>query len=104
MFTTEGDHHDRLRRLVARAFTPRAVDELRGDAARAAAASLASVRSDGGGDVGAALGLLPMQVMCRLLVVPSEDVATFAAAKRAAGTMMDVKLLLLLGAGILARQ
>jgi ADP-ribose pyrophosphatase len=36
--------------------------------------------------------------------VPLDDVATFAAAKRAAGTMMDVKLLLLLGAGILAGQ
>ncbi|HEY0270248.1 MAG TPA: NUDIX hydrolase [Sphingomonas sp.] len=34
--------------------------------------------------------------------VPLDDVAAFAAAKRAAGTMMDVKLLLLLGAGILA--
>ena len=29
MFTNEGDHHSRLRRLVARAFTPRSVDRHR---------------------------------------------------------------------------
>lgn len=34
--------------------------------------------------------------------VPLADIASFVAAKRAAGTMMDVKLLTLLGAGILA--
>jgi cytochrome P450 len=79
MFTTEGDHHDRLRRLVARAFTPRAVEELRVDTARAAADALAQVRADGGGDLGAALGTLPMQAMCRLLGVPPQDVAEFAA-------------------------
>jgi cytochrome P450 len=79
MFTTEGAHHDRLRRLVARAFTPRAVEELRADTARAAAAALASVRADGGGDLAEALGLLPMQAMCLLLGVPPEDVDEFAA-------------------------
>src|SRR6478609_1721242 len=79
MFTTEGAHHDRLRRLVARAFTPRAVEELRVDTARAAAGALAPVRGAGGGDLGAALGMLPMQAMCRLLGVPPEDVAEFAA-------------------------
>jgi len=79
MFTTEGAHHDRLRRLVARAFTPRAVEELRIDTARAATAALAPVRADGGGDLGAALGTLPMQAMCRLLGVPPEDVPEFAA-------------------------
>ena len=34
--------------------------------------------------------------------VPLADIADFVAAKRKAGTMMDVKLLTLLGAGILA--
>jgi ADP-ribose pyrophosphatase len=34
--------------------------------------------------------------------VPLADIADFVAAKRTAGTMIDVKLLLLLGAGILA--
>jgi cytochrome P450 len=79
MFTTDGPHHDRLRRLVARAFTPRAVEELRVEVARVAADSLASVRADGGGDLGEALGLLPMQAMCRLLGVPPAELGGFAA-------------------------
>jgi cytochrome P450 len=79
MFTNEGDDHDRLRRLVSRAFTPRAVDALRADAARLATESLAGIRVDGGGDANAALSLLAMHVMCRLLGVPRDDVPEFAA-------------------------
>ena len=79
MFTTEGEQHDRLRKLVSRAFTPRAVEALRGSAARLAGEALAPVREDGGGDLAAALGLLPMHLMCRLLGVPAADVAVFGA-------------------------
>jgi cytochrome P450 len=79
MFTNEGDHHDRLRRLVSRAFTPRAVDALRADAAVLATESLGGLRADGGGDANAALSLLAMHVMCRLLGVPRGDVVEFGA-------------------------
>ena len=79
MFTNEGPPHDRLRKLVSRAFTPRAVEALRADTAALAGDLLAPVRSDGGGDLTEALGLLPMQVMCRLLGVPAEDVEEFGA-------------------------
>lgn len=79
MFTTEGDQHDRLRSLVSRAFTPRAVSRLRDDAAGLAREALAPVRADGGGDLAAALDLLPMHVMCRLLGVPASDVAVLGA-------------------------
>jgi cytochrome P450 len=79
MFTTEGTHHDRLRRLVSRAFTPRAVEALRSQAAALAASSLQTVRRDGGGDLNSAFARLPMQVMCRLLGVPPDTVDEFAA-------------------------
>jgi cytochrome P450 len=77
MFTTEGEPHDRLRKLVSRAFTPRAVEALREHAASLAGEALAPVREDGGGDLAAALALVPMHVMCRLLGVPAADVAVF---------------------------
>ena len=77
MFTNEGDAHGRLRSLVSRAFTPRAVDALRRDAGALAAAGLEPLRQAGGGDVVAALQLLPMQVMCQLLGVPAADVEVF---------------------------
>ena len=77
MFTNEGEAHHRLRALVSRAFTPKAVKALRADAAKLAADGLEPIRADGGGDLVDALGLLPMHVMCRLLGVPGEDVSIF---------------------------
>jgi cytochrome P450 len=78
MFTNDGPGHDRLRSLVSRAFTPRAVEALRADAAALAASSVAPLIDDGG-DAVDALALLAMRVMCRLLGVPDEDVAVFGA-------------------------
>ena len=77
MFTNEGEAHHRLRALVSRAFTPKAVNALRDSAADLARGALAPVREAGGGDLVDALGLVPMHVMCRLLVVPPEDVEVF---------------------------
>jgi cytochrome P450 len=79
MFTNEGEAHHRLRALVSRAFTPKAVDGLRPEVARLAADALARVHAAGGGDLVGALRLVPMHVMCRLLGVPVEDVAVFGA-------------------------
>jgi len=79
MFTNEGEHHHRLRSLVSRAFTPRAVERLRIDAATQAKAALAPIAEAGRGDLVAALALLPMRVMCRLIGVPEADVPVFAA-------------------------
>jgi cytochrome P450 len=79
MFTNEGDRHDRLRRLVARAFTPRSSERLRADAATLAAERIEQVASDGGGDLIEAFSLTAMRVMCRLLGVPQADVAVFGA-------------------------
>ena len=77
MFTNDGPMHDRLRSLVSRAFTPRAVEARRADAAEVAEAGMAKVVADGGGDLIDVYALLAMRVMCRLLGVPEEDVAVF---------------------------
>jgi len=78
MFTNEGDVHRRLRRLVARAFTPRSVERLRTFAREGAEARLARLVHRGGGDLVATFADLPMAVMCRLLGVPDGEVARFA--------------------------
>jgi cytochrome P450 len=77
MFTNEGEGHDRLRRLVSRAFTPRAAERLRQAAASMVEDRCRSLVDAGGGDLVASFGDLPMRVMCRLLGVPDEDVAVF---------------------------
>jgi len=79
MFTNDGAAHDRLRRLVSKAFTPRAVERLRPVAAARVAERLSSVRGAGGGDLVAALAGLPMQVMCSLLGIPASAVPEFIA-------------------------
>jgi cytochrome P450 len=79
MFTNEGPKHDRLRKLVTRAFSPRSVESLRTFAASTANDRLDEVASEGGGDLTAALALVAMNVMCALLGVPQEDTAIFGA-------------------------
>lgn len=79
MFTNEGAKHDRLRKLVAKAFTPRSVEALRRDAASAAKDALRCAAVDGGCDLTQAFALLAMRVMCKLLGVPQADVAVFGA-------------------------
>lgn len=77
MFTNEGQTHHRLRRLVGKAFTPKAVASLREEIASLATARLEVLRDNGGGDLLDQLRDLPMQVMCSLLGVPKQDVGKF---------------------------
>lgn len=77
MFTNEGERHSRLRRLVSRAFTPRSVEALRADAADLVRSELDALRVAGGGDLVAALGRVPIRLMCRLLGVPEADDGVF---------------------------
>jgi cytochrome P450 len=79
MFTTEGEHHDRLRKLVSRAFTPRSVEALRPVAAAMTHGRLGPLVEAGGGDLADAFSLLAMRLMCRLLGVPEADVEVFGA-------------------------
>jgi cytochrome P450 len=76
MFTTEGDYHRRIRSLVSRAFTPRAVELLRDAAATLATQAVAGLARDGG-DLIDACSMLSMRMMCRLLGVPEADLAVF---------------------------
>lgn len=75
MFTTEGDYHRRIRSVVSRAFTPRSVTALRGEAARMARAAVAEVSR--GGDLVAECSTLGTRLICQLLGVPAEDVEVF---------------------------
>jgi cytochrome P450 len=77
MFTNEGEAHRRLRSLVQKAFTPRAVTAIRTTAAAMADDAFAPVRADGGGDLVEASYTLPLRVICRLIGVPDEDVERF---------------------------
>jgi cytochrome P450 len=72
MFTNDGPTHDRLRRLVSKAFTPSSVERLRDGAAADAAASTAALAAAGGGDLVAAYDGLPLRTMARLLGIPVE--------------------------------
>jgi cytochrome P450 len=78
MFTNEGPTHRRLRSLVQKAFTPRAVDSIRAATTQQAAESFATLRAEGGGDLVEAAALLPLRVICRLIGVPDADVGLFA--------------------------
>jgi len=79
MFTNEGAKHDRLRKLVSRAFSPRSVESLRTLASDIANERLDAIEASGGGDLSEAFALVAMHVMCALLGVPSEDVKIFGA-------------------------
>lgn len=79
MFTAEGPEHSRMRRLVGKAFIPRAMDGLRPIAAALVAERLDSIRNEGSGDLVAALSDVPTAVMCALLGVPAPDVPRFIA-------------------------
>src|SRR5882757_1638399 len=80
MFTNDGVVHNRLRSLVARAFTPRSAESLRRTAAELAvdALDVGSARDGQVVDLVERFAVLPTRVMCRLLGVPDRDVATFA--------------------------
>lgn len=77
MFTNEGQTHHRLRRLVGKAFTPKALTWLREEAREIATKRLAGLKASGGGDMLAEMRDIPMQLMCSLLGVPKEDVGKF---------------------------
>jgi cytochrome P450 len=79
MFTNDGDAHHRLRRLAARAFTPRSVERHRALAAELVAERLAALLEAGSGDLVETLADVPIRVICRLLGVPDGEVESFVA-------------------------
>jgi cytochrome P450 len=79
MFTNDGDAHHRLRRLAARAFTPRSVERHRALAAELVAERLSELVDAGSGDLVEAFADVPIRVICRLLGVPDGEVEDFVA-------------------------
>ena len=73
MFSNEGLAHHRMRLLVQKAFTPRAIEGLRDKAAALVEQRLAPIREAGSGELMAALADLPMQMMCALIGAPPAD-------------------------------
>jgi cytochrome P450 len=76
MFTNDGAPHDRLRRLVSRAFTPRSVERLRAAAAALVDQRLTPLVEAGTGDLVAALDGLPLELMARLIGLPEASLPT----------------------------
>jgi cytochrome P450 len=80
----EGEDHTRVRKLVSRAFTPRAVDLHRDDMRATLDRLVAPLLTAGRCDFMAAVAEhYPIEVMCHLLGVPDEDHEDFARWNRA---------------------
>ncbi len=74
MLDLEDPAHGRIRRLVAKAFTPRMVEDLAPTVRRLAGELVASLYADGGGDLLAAVAEpLPVAVIAEMLGVPPAD-------------------------------
>jgi len=87
--------HTRLRGLVARAFTPRRIEDLR-LAAQAIAAELIDAMTGRTGPVDLIQSFaypLPVRVICALLGVPPEEEATFTAWSRGVARSVDPSVL-----------
>ncbi len=70
----DGDHHDRLRRIISRGFTPRAVERLRAELTQRAETIVKTAAAEGTGDFVEQVACeLPLQVIAGLLGVPQED-------------------------------
>src|SRR5882757_3374995 len=70
----EAPAHSRVRRLVAKAFTPRTVEALTPTVERLAAELVGSFRADGGGDLLARVAEpLPVAVIAEMLGIPPAD-------------------------------
>jgi len=85
--------HTRLRKLVSKAFTPRAIERLRPRVQELVDGILDDAAERGGLDVVADLGYeLPVIVICELLGVPVEDRPQFAGWSSATSRLLDNEL------------
>jgi cholest-4-en-3-one 26-monooxygenase len=74
MIMMDDPEHSRLRKIVARGFTPRAVERLRADLSERAAHIAAHAAAQGSGDFVRQVACeLPLQAIASLLGVPAED-------------------------------
>jgi cytochrome P450 len=89
----EGEEHTRIRRLVRRAFTPRAVDTHRPHMRETLHRLLEPVVAEGRCDFMAAIAEhYPIEVMCHVLGVPDQDHEDFAAWNKAMTWALSLQL------------
>jgi pimeloyl-[acyl-carrier protein] synthase len=85
--------HTRIRKLVSKAFTPRAVDQMRPRIHQVVDAILDEAQARGELDVVADLGYqLPVRVICDMLGVPQADVHLFREWSSAATRLLDAEI------------
>ncbi|MBU9765207.1 cytochrome P450 [Mycobacterium sp. TNTM28] len=74
LLNMDAPHHTHLRKIVSRAFTPRAVERLRADLAERARAIVQTAATEGSGDFVEQVACeLPLQAIAGLMGVPQED-------------------------------
>ncbi len=74
MLNMDGEYHDRLRRIISKGFTPRAIGALRDELDRRAQIIAKEAAAQGGGDFVEQVACeLPLQAIADLLGVPQED-------------------------------
>ena len=74
LLNMDGEHHDRLRRIISRGFTPRAVERLRDELTQRAHSIVETAAAQGYGDfVEQVASELPLQVIAGLLGVPQDE-------------------------------
>jgi cholest-4-en-3-one 26-monooxygenase len=74
LLNMDGEHHDRLRRIISRGFTPRAVERLRAELTQRAEHIVKTAAADGAGDFVEQVSCeLPLQVIAGLLGVPHDE-------------------------------
>lgn len=78
LVSLDGEPHDRLRRLVSRAFTPRAIEWLRPTMRDVFAGLLDPVLDEGRVDVVELVSAYPIPVICTLFGAPSSDWPLFS--------------------------
>ena len=84
MLSTDPPDHDRLRRLVTKAFTARRIEQLRPRVTEITASLLDAMPAEGEVDLLAAFAFpLPITVICELLGIPDSDRDDFRAWTRA---------------------
>ena len=92
MLMLDGAEHTRLRKLVSRAFTVRAVDQLRSRVESMVDTLLDPMQDAAGGELMEALAFpLPVQVIADLLGVPPADCGQFRSLMRRLAGMFEVK-------------
>ena len=74
LLNMDGERHDRLRRIISRGFTPRAVERLRDELTQRAENIVKTAAAEGTGDFVEQVSCeLPLQVIAGLLGVPQDE-------------------------------